>query len=385
MRFRLERDVLAEAVAWAARSLPTRPPVPVLAGLLLELADSELTLSSFDYEVSARVRVPVDGGEEGQALVSGRLLSEIARSLPSRPVEFVADAGKVSVTGGSARFVLPTLPVEDYPPLPDMPGAAGTVPSDVFAAAVGQVAIAAGRDDTLPVLTGVRLEIEGESVTLAATDRYRLAVRELTWKPEQPDAATVALVPARTLAESARALTAGDMVTLALSSGGHGEGLIGFESAGRRITSRLLDGEFPKYRSLLPHEYAAVADVETASFVEALRRVALVAERNTPVRLNFTADGCELAAGAGEDAQAAETVDADFEGEDMAIAFNPTYLLDGLGALGTAQAKLSFTTPIRPAVLTAGRASDGDGDGDPGSGGSDGGYRYLLMPVRLSG
>ncbi len=388
MRFRLERDILAEAVGWAARSLPTRPPVPVLAGLLLELADGELTLSSFDYEVSARVRVSVDAGEEGQALVSGRLLSEIARSLPSRPVEFNADAGKVSVTSGSARFVLPTLPVEDYPSLPDMPGAAGAVPSDVFAAAVGQVAIAAGRDDTLPVLTGVRLEIEGESVTLAATDRYRLAVRELTWKPEQPDAATVALVPARTLADSARALTSGDMVTLALSAGGHGEGLIGFEGAGRRITSRLLDGEFPKYRSLLPHEYAAVAEVDTAAFVEAVRRVALVAERNTPVRLNFSAGGCELEAGAGEDAQAAETVEADLEGEDMAIAFNPTYLLDGLTAVSTARAKLSFTTPTRPAVLTAGRPNaDGGTDGaatGATSGGSDE-YQYLLMPVRLSG
>lgn len=287
MKIRVERDVLAEAVAWAAKSLPARPPVPVLAGLLLKAEEGALSLSGFDYEVSARVSVEAEVEEEGTVLVSGRLLADICRALPNRPVEISTDGVRVTVVCGSSRFTLHTLPVEEYPSLPTMPTATGTVPGEVFAAAAAQVAIAAGRDDTLPVLTGVRIEIEGDTVTLASTDRYRFAVREFLWKPESPDASAVALVPAKTLLDTAKSLSSGDTVTLALSGSGQGEGLIGFEGAGRRTTTRLLEGDLPKYRTLFPTEFNSVAVIETAPFVEAVKRVALVAERNTPVRLSF--------------------------------------------------------------------------------------------------
>jgi DNA polymerase-3 subunit beta len=380
VKFRVERDVLADAVAWAARSLPARPPVPVLAGLMLDARDSGggLVLSSFDYEVSARVEISADIGEPGVALVSGRLLADISRSLPDRPVDVATDASKVVLTCGSSRFTLLTLPVEDYPALPAMPGASGSLRGDAFATAVGQVSIAAGRDDTLPVLTGVRLEIEGEKITMAATDRYRLAVRDLAWTPEQTGLSVVALVPARTLSETAKSLANADKVTVALASatGGAGEGLVGFEGAGRRTTSRLLDGEFPKYRSLLPAESQSVATIETDALIESVRRVALVAERNTPIRLSFVAGELTLEAGTGDEAQASESLDARLDGDDISIAFNPGYLLDGLGALATAHAELRFTVPPRPAVL-AGKADADAAAGDD--------YRYLLMPVRLSG
>ncbi len=245
-----------------------------------------------------------------------------------------------------------------------------------FASAVAQVAVAAGRDDTLPVLTGIRLEIEGDTLTLAATDRYRLAVREIPWNPESPGAEAVALVPARTLADTAKSLGGGDTVSLALASGAVGEGLLGIEGSGRRTTTRLLDGEFPKYRSLLPSESLSVATVDTGAFVEAVKRVSLVAERNTPVRLSFTAGELQLDAGTGDDAQATETVEAELTGDPITIAFNPQFLLDGLGAIDAPTAVLSFTTSTKPAVLT-GRSS---GDDTVGAG-----YRYLLMPVRLSG
>jgi DNA polymerase-3 subunit beta len=334
VKFTVERDVLADAVAWAARSLPSRPPLPVLAGVLMETGPHGITLSSFDYEVSARVEARAEVADEGRALVSGRLLADIARSLPDRPVELTMDGAKVVLTCGSARFTLMTLPVDDYPSLPTMPSASGSISGDLLAAAVGQVAVAAGRDDTLPVLTGVRVEIEGETVTLAATDRYRLAIRELTWKPEQGGLSAVALVPARTLAETAKALAASGDVTVALaSSGGVGDGLMGFEGGGRQSTTRLLEGEFPKYRSLLPSESASVAAVETAPFVEAVKRVALVAERNTPIRLAFSAGEVVLEAGAGDEAQASEAMPANLTGEEISIAFNPGYLLDGLGAI----------------------------------------------------
>jgi DNA polymerase-3 subunit beta len=376
VKFRVERDVLADAVAWAARSLPARPPVPVLAGLMLDASDGRLVLSSFDYEVSARVEVAADVAEPGVALVSGRLLADISRSLPAKPVEVTTDAAKVVVTCGSSRFTLLTLPVEDYPALPEMPGASGSLHGDLFAAAVAQVSVAAGRDDTLPVLTGVRVEIEGERITMAATDRYRLAVRELSWTPEQSGLSAIALVPARTLSDTAKALAAADKVTLALAGATGGDGLVGFEGGGRRTTSRLLEGEFPKYRSLLPSQSTAVAEVATGPFVEAVKRVALVAERNTPVRLSFEQGVLILEAGSSDDAQAVERVDAQLEGDDVSIAFNPTFLLDGLSAIDSPVAQLSFTTSTKPALLSGKPALDAE---------ADEAYKYLIMPVRLSG
>ncbi|MFJ8667938.1 DNA polymerase III subunit beta [Streptomyces sp. NPDC003027] len=376
MKIRVERDVLAEAVAWVARSLPARPPAPVLAGLLLKAEDGALSFSSFDYEVSARVSVEAEVEEDGTVLVSGRLLADICRALPNRPVEISTDGVRATVVCGTSRFTLHTLPVEEYPALPEMPTATGTVPGEVFASAAAQVAIAAGRDDTLPVLTGVRIEIEGDTVTLASTDRYRFAVREFLWKPESPDASAVALVPAKTLLDTAKALTSGDTVTLALSGSGKGEGLIGFEGAGRRTTTRLLEGDLPKYRTLFPTEFNSIAVIETAPFVEAVKRVALVAERNTPVRLSFEQGVLILEAGSSDDAQAVERVDAQLDGDDISIAFNPTFLLDGLSAIDSPVAQLSFTTSTKPALLSGKPAVDAE---------ADEAYKYLIMPVRLSG
>ncbi|SDQ23124.1 DNA polymerase III subunit beta [Quadrisphaera sp. DSM 44207] len=385
MRFRVERDVLAEAVGWTARSLPARPPVPVLAGVVVEAeASGSLHLSSFDYEVSARIEVPAEVGEPGRALVSGRLLADIARSLPGRPVDVVRDGAKLSVTCGASRFSLLTMPVEEYPALPSMPAPVGSVAGDVLTEAVAQVTVAASRDETLPVLTGVRVEIEGDSVTLLATDRYRLAMRVLPWRSASPGASAVALVRARTLSDVAKALGGGD-VTLALAAdepgaaagpGASGSGLIGFEAGGRRSTSLLVDGDYPKVRALFPAESPVVAVVSAPALLEAVRRVSLVAERNTPVRLSFTDGQVVLEAGQGEDAQASEAIEAVLRGEDIAIAFNPQFLLDGLQALGAPFVRLSFTQPTKPAVLTGQAELEGDADDR---------YRYLLMPVRMAG
>ncbi len=291
MKFRLDRDVLADSVAWAARTLPTRPSMPMLAGLLVEAADSGLTMSSFDYEVSGQVAVPADVDEPGRVLVSGRLLADIARSLPARPVEISADTSRVEVRCGRSTFTLPTLPVEDYPALPDMPSSSGAIAGSVLAAVVAQVAIAAGKDDTLPTLTGIRVEVTGDSITLAATDRYRLAVRQFAWSPERaglddrsPGTGTH---PRRHRQGAGRVR---DACSSPSPAPGVGEGLMGFEGDGRRTTTRLLDGEFPKYRALLPAESATVATVDTAALAEAVKRVSLVADRNTPVRLTFSGE-----------------------------------------------------------------------------------------------
>ena len=395
MQILVERDVFADAVAWTARALPARPTVPVLAGMRLHAEDGELTLSSFDYDVSALAKLPVDAEATGSALVSGRLLAEISRSLPGRPVQINSDGGRAVLTCGSATFNLLTMPEDEYPALPEMPPAAGTVGSDAFATAVSQTAVAAGRDDTLPSLTGVRIEIEGDTLTLISTDRYRLAIRELRWTPARPDMSAAVLVPAKALTDTARSLTTAAEVSIALAlpgegtgdrgagyagagyqGGGYqggGDGMIGFEAGGRRTTTRLLSGEFPRYRTLLPATVSATAEVSTAVLAESVRRVALVAERNTAVRLSFSADQLTLEAGTGDEAQADEVIEAAFDGEDLTIAFNPTYLLDGLTAMDSDTTRIAFTEPGKPALLTGKPGPDGSPD-----------YRYLLMPFRLN-
>ena len=376
MRFRVDRDVLADAVTWTARSLPTRPPVPVLAGVRIE-ADTTGTiqLSSFDYEVSARAQLPADVSEPGTVLVSGRLLAEISRALPAKPVDVVLEGTKVQVTCGASRFTLLTLPVEDYPNLPVMPPVTGTVDGDELTHAVAQVSVAASRDDTLPLLTGVRVEIEGEKVTLLATDRYRLALREMTWKPASPGVEAVALVRARTLSDAAKSLGGSGSVAVALSTGG-GVDLIGFEAGGRQTTSLLVDGDYPPVRRLFPDETPIHAIVNTQALAEAAKRVALVAERNTPIRLTFTEGQVVLDAGQGDDAQASEALEAVLVGEDISVAFNPHFLADGLGALDTTFVRLSFTHPNKPVEFTGQESLEGDDLKD---------YRYLLVPIRFAG
>jgi DNA polymerase-3 subunit beta len=374
VKFRVERDVLAEAVTWTARALPSRSPVPVLTGLLLE-AESEgvLRLSSFDYEISARIEAPAEVLDGGTVLVSGKLLAEICRSLPGRPVDLTTDGSRVSLVCGASRFTLLTMPVEDYPTLPSMPHGSGTVPGEKFSQAVAQVSVAASREDSPPMLAGVRMEIEGSELTLLATDRYRLAMRTIAWQPSSPDVSAVALVRARTLSEVSKALGAGSDVTLALSGAGEG-GLIGFEAGGRRTTSLLMDGEYPRVRSLFPADSPTFAVLEVPSLIEAVRRVSLVVERHTAVRLSFTEGTLTLEGGQGEDAQASEAIEATLQGEEISIGFNPQYLLDGLAALGTPFVRISLTASNKPAVIT-GRTEADSADDDS--------YRYLLMPMRL--
>jgi DNA polymerase-3 subunit beta len=397
VKFRVERDVLGEAVSWVARALPSRPVVPVLAGLQLAAEDGSLVLSCFDYEVSARVRVAAEVAEPGTALVPGRLLAEITRSLPAQPAEFTSDADSVSLSCGGAEFTLVALPAEEFPALPEPPAAAGTADGGVLAAAIAQVVPAASRDDTLPMLTGVCLDFDGTTLTMAATDRYRLAVRELPWQPASDGLRAAALVPARTLAEAARTMAAGTPVTVAFDGGEEApdggprpaEGMISFDDGTRRLTVRLIAGEFIRYQSRFPAEFGCRAEVPAAAFTEAVRRVSLVAERTTPVRLTFGGGAVIIEAQAEGRARAIERVRADFDGSEPAIAFNPHYLLDGLtaaagpvmharagqpaegeepAAVAGGRVRIEFTSPAKPALITwAGPVLAGteEGDGPP--------------------
>ncbi|MFE7583274.1 DNA polymerase III subunit beta [Streptomyces gardneri] len=372
MEIRIDSAVLTEAVAWAARVLPARSPMPVLGGLLLEAAEGRLRVSGLDHEASARVEVEADTAVEGSALVLGRRLLDICKVLPRGYAELAVEDARLSVTSGDARFGLSLLPLDDYPAPPALPEVRGLVDGDAFAAAVGQVAVAAGRDDSLPVLTGIRLALDGSTMTVAATDRYRYAVRTLGWYPDLgPGAATPGaepgepadvVVPARRLTEIARSLAGGGRARLALDSGS-----LGFESGGMRTTTRLLDGRLPRHDKLFALGDHALAVTERSALTEAVKRVAVVAEGDSPVQLSFTASGVHLQAGY-EDDVASQHLPGSLTGADsLTVAFNPAYLLDALTSLDATEVRFHLLGPGQRALLT---------DAEEPS------HRHLLMSVK---
>ena len=374
MKFVVDREPLVDAVNWVARSISSRPMQTALLGIMIDVTD-EITLTGSDLETSTKAVLSADINTPGKVLVPGRLLAEIARSLPAKPITFTLDGTRVLVTAGSAKFTLPTLPANEYPNLPTIPPAAGIIASDIFATAVNQVAVAAGKDDSLPTLTGVHVDIKGDNITLAATDRYRLAVKEIKWSAQSADLETATLLRARTLFDAAKALSSSSNVTIALSPVGSNEKLVGFLSDDKTMTSRTLDGTFPPFRHLLPTTTTAEATIEVAPFLDSVRRVALVTDKTVPLRLIFSVNSLQLEAGAGDDAQATENLEIDYTGEDINIAFNPTFLTDGLQAIGTPFVHIGFTGANKPAVLSGKSEADGA---------INEGYKYLLMPMRYT-
>ena len=374
MKFVVERYSLVDAVNWVSKSISNRPITTALLGIVID-ASEEVTLSGSDLETSAKAKFKAEISQKGKVLVPGRLLAEISRSLPAKPIIFVLEGSRVLVSAGSAKFTLPTLPLSEYPTLPELPAISGSLNSDSFATAVNQVAVAAGKDDSLPTLTGVFVEINKNQITLAATDRYRLAVKELTWSAQDANIETTSLLRARTLADAAKSLIGSTQVIIALAPATTNEKLVGFISEGKTMTSRVLDGSFPPFRHLLPSESTANAIIEVAPFLDSVRRVALVTDKTVPLRLNFSNNTLQLEAGTGDEAQASEKLDINYKGEDINIAFNPTFLTDGLTAINTAFVHISFTGANKPAVLT--------GQTEAGSAPITN-YKYLLMPMRYS-
>ena len=373
MKFQVDRDVMADAVSWASRTLPTKSTQPLLTGMHLVADQTGLTLSGSDADVSARANLKVDVIETGTLLIPGRLLADITRSLPSAVIDFSIEGNRAKISCGRSSFTIPTMPVTEYPPLPTMPKVSGTITGADFATAISQVAIAASRDETLPAFTGVKIDVEGAVITLAATDRYRLAVRELNWSPTSTSLNTHALVPAKFLSESSKSLAHSESISIAFASGN--EGLIGIEGSGRQTTSRLLAADFPKYQTLLPTESTTVAQISTSALVESVKRVSLVLEREAPIRIHFANGEAVITGGGGngELAEAKEFIECTLNGDELTIAFNHQFLLDGLTAIDSSIAVVSMTTPIRPAVISG--AADFGAKPDES-------FKYLLMPIR---
>lgn len=388
--FRVVRDDLANAVAWVARNLPTKVTQPVLRAMLITADDNGLEFAGFDYEVSTRVKIAAEIGDQGRIAVAGKLISEIVSNLPNKPVELRVEGSKALLSCGSSRFELPLIPLDDYPQIPTLPEVTGTINPALFTEAVTQVATAAGKDDTLPMLTGVHMEIEGNQVKLAATDRFRLALRTFEWDPAFPDVEAKLLVPAKTLLDNARTLdqSVNNPVEIAVGTGEQigAAGLFGIHTDSRETTTRMLDADFPNIQPLLPKTHTSIASVEIAPLQEAIRRVSLVTERNAQIRMQFTDGELILSAGGLDSGHAEERLPCAFAGKDeLVIAFNPGYLRDGLSVIHTNRVVFGFTEPSRPAILVPDPEELPQADEDGTFPTPETEFTYLLMPVRLPG
>lgn len=379
MKFQVNRDVFSEAVSFAVKLLPQRTTLPILSGVLLEASDGNLTLSSFDYEVSAQTAITAEVEEPGRILVSGRLLADIASRLPNAPVVFAIVDSRISVTCGSAHFTLLSMPVEEYPTLPTVSEQTGVIAADVFAAAVAQVAVAASRDDVTPVITGVQLEVSDSSLSLVATDRYRVAVRVVDWDSAGSSVNSVtALVPARTLQEIGKTFGHSGSISVSIASSDDRE-LIAFKADRKTVTSLLIKGNFPPVKRLFPETVENYAVVNTAELIESVRRVSLVLEREAALRFTFSIDGLTLEAIGSDQAQASESIDAFLTGNETVVSLKPQFLLDGLSAVHSEFVRISFTkteNPNKPGPVLITSQSSKD---QPGADN----YRYLLQPNLL--
>lgn len=383
MHIVVDAAALAEATQSVARVIPNRPATPILAGMLVESAAGTVLLSGFDYESAVRVTMPAEIQQPGRVLVPGRLLAEIAGAFPTGPVSINVGAGEAELTGEGTSFVLQTLPVEDYPALPSAPPVAGSVDLAVFDRAAQQAVIAAGRDELLPIFTGVLIDVDGATLTMLATDRYRMAVRGLDWEPADPQAKARLLVPARGLGAVSRGLLPGSRVELGFDPDPAAASMISFGGRAKFgevwQTSRLIDGAFPDFGPLLQIEPDTRVRVATTALRDAIRRAALVLERNTPLRLFVEDQQCSLTAASSTHARSSIAVATQNEfqsAEPVALAgFNPSFLLDALSVVDTPYVELAITDRQRQCLVVGLAELEGNPDAS---------YRHVIKTLRMS-
>lgn len=378
MRFTVDRDVFHEAVSFAVKLLPQRPTQPILSGVMLVAEHGSLELATFDYETSARTRVTANVGEPGRALVSGRLLADIASKLPHSDIDVALDDDRVNVRCGAASFSLPSMPVEGYPNIPEVSEVTGDVDAADFAEAVSQVAVAASRDDVTPVITGVQFEVHESTLTLTATDRYRVATRGIPWTSATGEDHLTALVPAKTVAEVGKTFGLDERLSITIVKDEDRE-LIAFTGGNKTVTSLLIRGNYPPVQRLFPESVDNYAVINTNDVIEAVGRVGLVLEREAALRFTFS-EGTVTLEGAGtESAKAQETTEAHLVGDDMVVSLKPQFLLDGLRSTNAEFARIGFTKTDNPGkpgpVLISGQHSKDEQDPES--------FKYLLQPNLL--
>lgn len=362
MKITIERSVFADAVAWVLRSVSSRATLPALGGILFDATSNELRLAGTDLELASEATITAAIEEPGTVVLPGRILGDIARVLPEGAVRVETTGQQTKVTCGTAEFTLRTLAVEDFPRLPVAEGtAAGSIPADLFATAVNQVTRAASHDEARPVLTGTLIDAVADKVTLVATDSYRLAVRDIPWAG--PSEQIKRVVPARALTEAARAADDAEQVTITLS-----ESQATFEAGSRRLTTRLIEGEFPNWKQLLPTELPHQLRIEKDVFAESVKRVGVLAQSGAPVKISLEVGGAKLGAGSQDIGEATEAIEGKFEGEPLVIGFNPAYLLDGVNAIEGPEVILAVRDGLKAALV---QSPD-----------ENAGFVYLVMPVR---
>lgn len=363
MKFRCERDVLVDAVATAGRAVSARGSLPVLAGLRFSLFGDQLTLVGSDLDLTVSVDVEVAGNADGTAVIPAKLMGDVVRSLEPGAVEIDVDSGEARVSAGRSQFALRTIAAEDYPKLAEVTAEPVSLESAVLSRALRQVVRAASSDDSRPILTGVLMAAEAGGLRLVATDSYRLSVCDLESTHVLDEGQSI-LVPSRALGELVRLLGGADTVQLRL-----GERDASFTVGSVRLTTRLIEGEFPNYQGLIPSNYPNQLTTGRDQLLEAVRRVRLMAQEATPVRLSMTEGSLELIAMTQDVGQAHESVDAQYGGEELTVAFNPEYLMDGIEVTPGDEVLLETVDALKPALMRS--------PGHPE-------FLYLLMPVRVS-
>jgi DNA polymerase-3 subunit beta len=364
VKFRCERDPLVDALNAAGRAVTSRgSSLPVLSGLRLELKGDQLAVTGSDLDLTISVRAAVSGDTDGVAVVPAKLLSDITRALPPGAVTVEISDEEARISSGRSQFAVRTIPAQEFPQLPEPAERSVDLDASAFADALRQVVSAASNDESRPILTGVLLAAEGDGLRLVATDSYRLAVRDLPGTSVLEEGQQV-LVPSTALRELSRLLGGAESVTLRL-----GERDVAFEVGDVRVTSRLIEGDFPNYRGLIPASQPNQLRVGREPLLEALRRVRLLAREATPVRLVMTADTLELLAITQDVGQAREELDAKYTGNELTVAFNPEYLIAGIDVTPGDEITLETIDALKPALIRAVDSPD---------------FLYLLMPVRVS-
>lgn len=372
MKVEVNSTSLADAVAWASRALNSRQPNPILSGIRLEAVDGSLQLSAFSYEVTARDRIEAGVDEPGSVVVLGKLLSDISRSLPAEKAYLATEGNKLRITSGKSTFTLQLMPETEFPDLPQLPPLIGQVDAQTFAQAINQAAVSVATDEVRPVLAAIRMQFNGNTVTLSSTDRFRLSRATFSWTPQDEALEATALVKGSILRDVAHSLDTHQNVSVYCDPAK--PTLIGIENAGRISTIQLTDGEFPAVDRLYADEYPIHAVLGKQDLLDAIKRVALVAGQNEPVRMTFTEDEVALTAGALDEAQANEILDVDLDGEDITVAFNPSYLQNGIAAIAEPYVRMKMTTAVKPVEFDGQQEADSEESMD---------YRYLLVPMRF--
>ena len=374
MKFQADREVLSDAVSFLVRLLSPRPQLPQLSGVMIEATKDEVVLSIFDYEVAARVKIAAAVEAPGKVLVQARLLSEIVSKLPASSVSLVIDETRLQVTSGSSKFSLSSMATTDYPDTPEFPAATGKVSASEFTNSVAKVASAASREEVTPVLTAVMIQADAKNLTMVATDRFRVAVKSLPWTGKVIDRDV--LIPARVLNEIAKTFShEGD---LELAFGETEKEMIGFSSGNKTVSTATIKGRYPAVLQLFPEDTDNFAVLNNQELLDATRRVALVVDREKPLRYKFSEGELSLESIGSDVADASEQIACSLKGEETLVSLRPQFLSDALAGLDAKNVKIGFTVnpnnPNKPGPVLISPVDPKDGDKD---------FRYLLQPNLL--